>query len=313
MGMLPPPPPRPQPFRPRRDLDVPLSTPLALVSSSSSWPSQDSLFSSLSFSSSTAPSTSTSSTSSTTFSNWRSSATAPQVQPQPSSSSPSSSSSGDRDVSSTWLLDQDSLHGGGFAYFPPPPCLRDTLRDPLLPASYSSPSSLSAHNLFHPQDSSYSSGFQCRCIPPSSQHIANADCISHQLLAEPVRNSPYVFPTSSWPDGGRPSMSSSTVPALPSLPASALSVVSTSSAVAAAAPTASQPPPATSSSSSSGISCPVCFDDQAEIKGDDRHLIATNCGHVFCNTCIKDAIKSQKKCPTCRKKLGAKSYHKLFL
>ncbi|ONM56187.1 RING/U-box superfamily protein [Zea mays] len=39
----------------------------------------------------------------------------------------------------------------------------------------------------------------------------------------------------------------------------------------------------------------------------------TTCGHIFCDTCIKQAIKVQKKCPTCRKGLKMNSVHRIFL
>lgn len=44
------------------------------------------------------------------------------------------------------------------------------------------------------------------------------------------------------------------------------------------------------------ISCPICMGPFVE-------EMTTKCGHIFCKTCIKDAIKAQAKCPTCRKKI----------
>ncbi|CAL5082239.1 unnamed protein product [Urochloa decumbens] len=54
------------------------------------------------------------------------------------------------------------------------------------------------------------------------------------------------------------------------------------------------------------FTCPICWNKMEEPS-------TTPCGHVFCNTCIKQAIKVQKKCPTCRKGLRATSVHRIYL
>ncbi|KAF7101168.1 hypothetical protein CFC21_102563 [Triticum aestivum] len=54
------------------------------------------------------------------------------------------------------------------------------------------------------------------------------------------------------------------------------------------------------------FTCPVCL-NKMELPS------ATSCGHVFCEKCIKAAIKAQKKCPTCRKRLGPKSHRRVYL
>ncbi|XP_020275562.1 E3 ubiquitin-protein ligase BRE1-like isoform X1 [Asparagus officinalis] len=56
------------------------------------------------------------------------------------------------------------------------------------------------------------------------------------------------------------------------------------------------------------FSCPICL---CEIVSP----FTTLCGHIFCEVCIKTAIKKQKKlCPTCRTKLtGKNSIHRVFL
>ncbi|XP_059054162.1 putative uncharacterized protein DDB_G0282133 [Achroia grisella] len=61
---------------------------------------------------------------------------------------------------------------------------------------------------------------------------------------------------------------------------------------------------------SNGIGdCPICMDSLA-----NKSIASTLCGHVFCMTCIKAAIKaSSKRCPTCRKNLKGVGYHQLFL
>ena len=314
--MLPPPPPRPPPFRPRSDLDAPLTAPqLQSSSTSSTWLSGQDPLRTVSSSSSSSSSTSSSSTATTSANPiwWRSSATAtftptPQVQCQPSTSS-----SGDRDIPCF-----DPLP---YRLFNPQPPSPPPFSDPFLSSLSSSylSSSSSAQNLFHPQESSQSTGFRCRCTPPSSQHISNADCISRQLLGDPEFGNSHrphwnVTPSSSSSSAGnRTSSPSSSAPPLLPNHASAPSVAAAAVVAPSISTTQPPPPPPPAPAASSGISCPVCFDDQAEIKGDNRHLIATNCGHVFCNTCITDAIKTQKKCPTCRKKLGPKGFHKLFL
>ncbi|KAI4974827.1 E3 ubiquitin-protein ligase RNF4-like [Hordeum vulgare subsp. vulgare] len=54
------------------------------------------------------------------------------------------------------------------------------------------------------------------------------------------------------------------------------------------------------------FTCPVCL-NKMELSS------VTSCGHVFCDKCIQAAIKAQKKCPTCRKRLGPKSYRRVYL
>ena len=70
------------------------------------------------------------------------------------------------------------------------------------------------------------------------------------------------------------------------------------------------PPP----SAPDGVpSCGICMDTVPEIKRARKAMVSTNCGHMFCETCLKDAMRRQKLCPTCRKKLTAKNYRPLFL
>jgi len=35
--------------------------------------------------------------------------------------------------------------------------------------------------------------------------------------------------------------------------------------------------------------------------------------HVFCQECIKQAVKAQKKCPTCRKPIMLRHLHRIYL
>jgi len=61
------------------------------------------------------------------------------------------------------------------------------------------------------------------------------------------------------------------------------------------------------------ITCPICMDDDLMLKKRKRQLTSTMCGHVFCDRCIRNAVKMQSKCPTCRKKLTMKQLHPIFL
>ena len=71
-----------------------------------------------------------------------------------------------------------------------------------------------------------------------------------------------------------------------------------------------------SANTMSTASCPVCLDSFGEVKAAGRQVMATTCGHVFCDECLKavlDAPAGGRKCPTCRKKLSARTVHPLFL
>ena len=76
-----------------------------------------------------------------------------------------------------------------------------------------------------------------------------------------------------------------------------------------------QSPPQSSSNSRDPQSsvCPVCLDSLAEIKENGSFLASTTCGHVFCGPCLTSAIRSNGRCPTCRKKVNGKQWHKLFI
>lgn len=54
------------------------------------------------------------------------------------------------------------------------------------------------------------------------------------------------------------------------------------------------------------LTCPVCLGTLTEPS-------TTVCGHVFCRSCIETAISKQKKCPTCRKKLSKRNFHRIYL
>ena len=62
--------------------------------------------------------------------------------------------------------------------------------------------------------------------------------------------------------------------------------------------------------------CPVCLDSFSEVKATGRQVMATMCGHVFCEECLQavlGASADSRKCPTCRKKLSARTVHPLFI
>nr|XP_018674747.1 PREDICTED: uncharacterized RING finger protein C548.05c [Musa acuminata subsp. malaccensis] len=52
--------------------------------------------------------------------------------------------------------------------------------------------------------------------------------------------------------------------------------------------------------------CPICMDTLVEPS-------STICGHIFCCSCIKASVKSQKKCPTCQRKLSMINFHRVYL
>lgn len=52
--------------------------------------------------------------------------------------------------------------------------------------------------------------------------------------------------------------------------------------------------------------CPVCMESMTA-------MACGPCGHVFCDPCIRAAVKAQKKCPTCRKTMVLKAIHRVYL
>lgn len=54
------------------------------------------------------------------------------------------------------------------------------------------------------------------------------------------------------------------------------------------------------------LKCNVCLDAVS-------HPTSTICGHLFCETCIRLAIRQTGACPTCRKKLTVKQVHRVYL
>lgn len=54
------------------------------------------------------------------------------------------------------------------------------------------------------------------------------------------------------------------------------------------------------------LTCAICMDTMKE-------ETSTVCGHIFCKPCILGAIKTQKKCPSCRRKLTNSNIHRIYL
>lgn len=61
------------------------------------------------------------------------------------------------------------------------------------------------------------------------------------------------------------------------------------------------------------ITCPICMEDETSLRNNGQQLMSTNCGHVFCRRCIRVSIQTQRRCPTCRKKLTIRQIHPIFL
>lgn len=56
------------------------------------------------------------------------------------------------------------------------------------------------------------------------------------------------------------------------------------------------------------MECPICMES---LEG--RAIMATVCGHIFCAECIRNAVKKNKNCPNCRKKLNSNGIHPIYL
>lgn len=61
------------------------------------------------------------------------------------------------------------------------------------------------------------------------------------------------------------------------------------------------------------VSCPICMDGYSEIVQSGRLIVSTECGHVFCSQCLRDALRNASACPTCRKKISHKRYHPIYI
>jgi hypothetical protein len=54
------------------------------------------------------------------------------------------------------------------------------------------------------------------------------------------------------------------------------------------------------------IKCSVCLDNIS-------HPTSTICGHLFCEACIMLAVRQTKHCPTCRRPLNTRQFHRIYL
>ena len=61
------------------------------------------------------------------------------------------------------------------------------------------------------------------------------------------------------------------------------------------------------------IKCPVCLRSLQTLKRRGCSIMSTICGHIFCGKCLPQSLKSNGRCPSCRKVLGLSGYHKVFI
>ncbi|CAG2163010.1 unnamed protein product [Oppiella nova] len=60
--------------------------------------------------------------------------------------------------------------------------------------------------------------------------------------------------------------------------------------------------------------CSICLDDRQMIVSTERQIVATLCGHLFCNICVNMALNVESVCPTCREPIPQKTpaFHYLY-
>ena len=56
-------------------------------------------------------------------------------------------------------------------------------------------------------------------------------------------------------------------------------------------------------------SCGICLE---AFSASELKVVSTVCGHLFHQYCLKDSLQNQKYCPSCRKKMGKRSYHAIY-
>ncbi|KAJ7282076.1 acetyl-CoA synthetase-like protein [Mycena rebaudengoi] len=57
--------------------------------------------------------------------------------------------------------------------------------------------------------------------------------------------------------------------------------------------------------SNPGVMCPMC-------RGFPKDMTTTSCGHIFCKTCITDALSSNSKCPVCSEKVAMRDLTRIY-
>lgn len=57
------------------------------------------------------------------------------------------------------------------------------------------------------------------------------------------------------------------------------------------------------------ILCPICYTNMLEVS----HVMSTKCGHLFCQNCIEDSLKTRAVCPICRRKVLKSHLHIVYL
>eukprot|EP00092_Neocalanus_flemingeri_P056863 GFUD01067460.1.p1 GENE.GFUD01067460.1~~GFUD01067460.1.p1 ORF type:complete len:256 (+),score=83.65 GFUD01067460.1:146-913(+) len=71
--------------------------------------------------------------------------------------------------------------------------------------------------------------------------------------------------------------------------------------------------PSGSGGCSTSVQCPVCLESVRSIKRSGADVVSTVCGHIFCSRCLPASLRTSGRCPSCRRKLGAGEYHKLYI
>jgi len=60
--------------------------------------------------------------------------------------------------------------------------------------------------------------------------------------------------------------------------------------------------------------CPVCLDRlKFHNPSPEQQVMSTQCGHVFCSSCIAASLYERKKCPVCCKRQSIRNIHPLYL
>lgn len=61
--------------------------------------------------------------------------------------------------------------------------------------------------------------------------------------------------------------------------------------------------------------CPICIETYINVKKRGLKIVATRCGHMFCEFCLKTALSANgRKCPKCRKNVprGATGFIEIY-